>query len=142
MVVVGIALGGTERSLATLVGLLLGGQFVLHAMFAAAQYGQGLGHGGDMAPSADGTAMTVAHVGVAALSAWWLRRGERAVWGLARRVAAALLGPALALLSVLPPPDAPPRRRRIPPSAARARPALLRHIVVRRGPPSPRAALA
>src|SRR3954470_7947553 len=72
MIVVGIALGGTERSLATLVGLLLGGQFVLHAMFAAAQYGQSLGHGGGMAASAGGTAMTVAHVGAAALSAWWL----------------------------------------------------------------------
>jgi hypothetical protein len=142
MTTIGITLAGAERRLATILGMLLGGQFVLHAIFAAAHYGQHLGHGGGAAASSGGRAMTLAHVAAAAISAWWLRRGERAVWSLARRVAAAVLRPALAPLSVPRPPSAAPRPRSVPPGAARPRPALLRHVVVRRGPPSPRAALA
>ncbi|HZE30461.1 MAG TPA: hypothetical protein VE198_03375, partial [Actinoallomurus sp.] len=92
LTVIGIALTGTERSLATILTGLLGGQFMLHAVFTAAQQGQHLAHGHAMTSSSSGaTAMTFAHVAAAVVSAWWLRRGERAVWDLARRIASALM---------------------------------------------------
>src|SRR4051812_43771761 len=50
LTVAGVALAGTERSLATILGGLLGGQFLLHALFTAAQQGQHLTHGHPMSP--------------------------------------------------------------------------------------------
>lgn len=142
MTVVGMALAGTERSLSTIFGGLLGGQFVLHSLFSAAEHGQHLAHGHTMAPSTAGWTMTFAHVTAAAVSAWWLRRGERAVWRLARRVATALVRPAHALLSA-PPVCSAPRFPAAPSRRAAPRGILLRHVVIRRGPPAaPAAALA
>jgi hypothetical protein len=140
MTAAGSALAGTERSLATIFSGLLAGQFVLHALFAAAQHGQQPAHGQAMAPSSSGAAMTLAHVAAAAVSAWWLRRGERAVWGLARRIAAVVLRPARALL-VRPPVPAAARVPAASAAACRPRATVLRHVVVRRGPPAPSAAL-
>ena len=140
LTVIGIALTGTERSLATILTGLLGGQFMLHAVFTAAQQGQHLAHGHAMTSSSGATAMTFAHVAAAVVSAWWLRRGERAVWDLARRIASALMRPARALRAPSLPPSAAPY-----PSVTAATPgghgAVLRHVVVRRGPPSPSTAL-
>jgi hypothetical protein len=141
MTAAGSALAGTERSLGTIFAALLAGQFVLHALFAAAQYGQQPAHGQAMAPSSSGTAMTLAHVAAAAVSAWWLRRGERATWGLARRIAAVILRPARALLA-RPPVRAAPRVPVAPAAARRPGATVLRHVVVRRGPPAPSTALS
>jgi len=47
-----------------------------------------------------GLAMTVAHVTAALVAAWWLRRGERAAWTLARRTAALAAYPLRALRSL------------------------------------------
>jgi hypothetical protein len=91
---VAIVLAGHERSLVTILGGLLGGQFVLHVLFAAAQPHAvtHLDHGGAMAsmtPVAQhGVDMMLAHLVAAVVSAWWLWRGERAAWSLARWVAA------------------------------------------------------
>ncbi len=159
LIVVGLALSSVERSLLTILSSLLGGQFLLHVLFAAAQRGgtgahavgggepgpyagHGLGdlhvgHGGPVHGVPSGFAMTLAHVVAAVVSAWWLRRGERAVWGLARKVATALARPGFAVLAE---PVPLPRRARLAPRAARtARPRVtaLRHVLVRRGPPSP-----
>jgi hypothetical protein len=140
LTVIGVALTGTERSLATILTGLLGGQFMLHAVFTAAQQGQHLAHGHAMGSSSGAAAMTFVHVAAAVVSAWWLRRGERAVWGLARRIATALMRPARALRAPSLPPSAAPR-----PSVVGAVPGgrgtVLRHVVVRRGPPSPSTAL-
>jgi hypothetical protein len=142
MTAVGATLTGTERSLLTIFTGLLGGQFVLHALFAAAQNGQHLAHGTAMSPSPGGTTMTLAHVAAAAVSAWWLRRGERAVWRLTRRIAAAVLRPAGALLSSPLPLSAGARLWAVPAGTVEPHSDLLRHVVIRRGPPSPPAALA
>lgn len=133
------ALAGHERSLATLFGGLLGGQFALHTLYAnAASYADTAAmaesghHGGSLMPGqGSGLLMTLAHVVAAALSAWWLRRGERAVWSLARRLS---FRPALLLL--VEPPVLPPRApvapaADVPPPVER----VLRHQVTRRGPP-------
>jgi hypothetical protein len=139
LTVVGAALAGAERSLATILAGLLGGQFMLHALFTAAQHGQHLMHGHPMSPSSGDTAMTAVHVAAAVVSAWWLRRGERAVWGLAKRIASGVVRRV-----VLPSPP----RVSTPPSplvtaigAVRPRETFLRHVVVRRGPPAPFPAL-
>lgn len=120
---VAVALAGTERSLGTILGGLLGGQFMLHALFSAAQQGMshhplGRGQGG----------MTLAHVLAAAGAALWLRYGERAVWRLARRIFRPLLtSPAIPVLV---------RPRVVVGLPAAPTPfELLRHAVVRRGPP-------
>jgi hypothetical protein len=82
-----LALAGHERSLATILGGLLLGQFALHSLYAGASAPVehhpalvSVDHGGSLA-------MTFAHVMAALLSAWWLRRGERAVWTAARGLA-------------------------------------------------------
>ncbi|WP_067449940.1 hypothetical protein [Actinomadura macra] len=137
-------LAGHERSLATIAGGLLGGQFVLHTLFASAtdpmlHHASGIGgaHGG--AVQASGTAMTLAHTAAALLSALWLRRGERAAWSLARRLAMAAERPLrllLILFSVEPatPSMGAPAVRAA--DAAMTTGRVLRHQVVRRGPPS------
>ncbi|QXJ23265.1 MFS transporter [Actinomadura graeca] len=134
-------LAGHERSLATIAGGLLGGQFALHTLFASAtdpmlHHAPGASHGG--AVQGSGTAMTLAHIAAALLSALWLRRGERAAWALARRLAAAAERP-LRLLAVLfsvtpdgPAPQVPAVRAADEVTGAGR---VLRHQVVRRGPP-------
>jgi hypothetical protein len=134
LTVIGLVLAGTERSLPTILTGLLGGQFMLHAVFAAAQHGQHLTHGHPVPPSPGGGAMTAAHVAAAVVSAWWLRRGERAIWDLAKRVAAGVLG------RVLPPappsPPAAPRPLAMAVPGLRPACAVLRHVLARRGPPA------
>jgi hypothetical protein len=149
-------LAGHERSLATILGGLLGGQFALHTLFAAAS--DPMGHhapethaamADGAAPAAhggNGLAMTLAHCVAALVAAWWLRRGERAAWGLARQVAALANRPIrllLALLAVEPAePPARPHRTAPAPAAITATGRSLRHQVVRRGPPLRSRALA
>ncbi|HEX2317339.1 MAG TPA: hypothetical protein VHJ17_26580 [Thermomonospora sp.] len=136
--VLGVAwvLAGHERSALTILGGLLGGQFGLHVLFAAAQAGpvthaEHVAHQDAVVPGGPG--MTLAHVAAAAVSAWWLWRGERLAWTLARRFAALSRVCAVVLLEVPPAPV----RRRVPLTAAVPRPvpAPLRHSVGLRGPP-------
>jgi hypothetical protein len=152
-----LALAGHERSLATILGGLLGGQFALHSLYAAATApplpadpaAAAAGHHTVAAVPVpgheSGLAMTFAHVAAAVVSAWWLRRGERAAWTLARRVAALAGRPLRALLALLgaepaaPAPRTPVVRAAVPASSAGG---ILRHQVVRRGPPRRSRALA
>ncbi|WP_033324199.1 hypothetical protein [Actinomadura atramentaria] len=148
-----LALAGRERSLPTIAGVLVGGQYALHCVFSGAAAGGMLGHhpapvaapvpmDHDTRPS-----MTLAHLAAALVSAWWLRRGERAVWGLARRAAGAarparLLGVLAAVLEAIsarlaPPPSPWAVLDVLPPRAV----SELRHDVVRRGPPAVSVAL-
>lgn len=130
-------LAGHQRSPLTILGGLVGGQFGLHALFASAQ--PSLVHGGHghamagpdagAAPSTPG--MSLAHLIVAAVLAWWMWRGEKAVWELARRLAARAF-PLLAL------PDlaftGPVRLRALTVLVAPVRPPL-RHSLASRAPP-------
>ncbi|GAA4612630.1 hypothetical protein GCM10023195_54320 [Actinoallomurus liliacearum] len=137
LAVVGVFLTGVERSLGTILAGLLGGQFMLHVLFAAAQHGQHLAHHPTAVGSHGHGAMTLAHVTAAVVSAWWLRRGERAVWRLARRAAAAAVRPLRALLSTSAPPPVPYRRHGFAGPAGRPPERTLRHVLTRRGPPAP-----
>jgi hypothetical protein len=150
------ALAGHERSLATIMGGLLGGQFVLHSLFtnAASPVAHHATSGASGAPGApvqlmpehgSGTTMTLAHIAAAVLSAWWLRRGERAAWALTRRLAARAERPIrLFLALLLAEPAAPPARVTVTatPVPAVRQGRAIRHHVVRRGPPFRSRALA
>ncbi|MBA9005059.1 hypothetical protein [Thermomonospora cellulosilytica] len=130
-------LSGHERSLSTILGGLLGGQFGLHALFSAAQAEQEFhpaAHGGQAAEAATGPGMTSAHLAAAVVAAWWLRRGERLAWSLARQLGAFALAGIPVLLEPVPTPI-----RRTPPLAqapVRPRGTQIRHSVGLRGPPS------
>jgi hypothetical protein len=153
------ALTGAERSLATILGGLLGGQFMLHALFAAAAptvttVRHTGGHAlhqvvatSDVVPGASGATfgagvvMLVAHVTAALGAAWWLRKGEQAVWTLARRVAVLAAYPLRALRTLVALLGAAPACCPAPVGRLRTngliRPAsvALRGSVTRRGPP-------
>ncbi|MEU5877136.1 hypothetical protein [Spirillospora sp. NPDC047279] len=151
VLVVAGALAGHERSLPTILGGLLGGQFVLHSLFAnaagPAEHHAAAGTPVPMPGHGSGTGMTLAHVAAALLAAWWLRRGERAAWSLTRRLAAKVERPVRDLLAVLlaaaEPPPVPVRTPVVRVRAVTgATGRVLRHEVVRRGPPSRSRALA
>ena len=154
-----LMLAGHERSLATILGGLLGGQFALHTLFTQAAAPAAAHHTPAMhaamdpaampAPAAhgggNGLLMTLAHCVAALVAAWWLRRGERAAWAMARRVAAAADRPVRLLLALQAAETAaPPRPVRFVPPEDDAAPVrrVLRHQVVRRGPPARSRALA
>ncbi|GAA2429317.1 hypothetical protein GCM10010191_48390 [Actinomadura vinacea] len=152
---VALVLAGHERSLATILGGLLGGQFALHSLYAAATApplpalpaDPASGH--HQIASVPGyessLAMTLAHVAAAVVSAWWLRRGERAAWTLARRVAALADRSLRVLLVLLRVEPAVPPARTSPVTAVIATGTagrVLRYQVVRRGPPRRSRALA
>ncbi|MEO3782277.1 MFS transporter [Actinocorallia sp. B10E7] len=129
--VVAIILAERERSLAVITGGLLGGQFMLHSLFtAAADHHENLAQ---LDPAVNGAEMTAAHLLAALGSGWWLRRGERRVWRLARQAAKALIRPLLPIISVL----AEPVRHVAAPSDVPPPRAIseLRHVLVLRGPP-------
>lgn len=130
-------LSGHERSLWTIMGGVLGGQFALHTLFAGAAEPARHHVTGAVPPpehASSGAGMTFAHIGAAVVAAWWLRRGEHAMWTLARRVADRPIRLLPALLAVEP--AAPPTRTAHEPVAVAVIGRVLRHQVVRRGPPS------
>ncbi|WP_131742967.1 hypothetical protein, partial [Actinomadura roseirufa] len=90
-----LLLAGAERSFGTILGVLTGAQFGLHALFTAASAGT-VHHGIPPHVTAGGSGglggMTLVHLGTAVAAAWWMRRGEAALWSLARRISAAAAG--------------------------------------------------
>lgn len=86
--------------------------------------------------------MLAAHIVAALVAAWWLRRGEAAVWSLARTLGLALIAPLVLLVAALVA-WTPPRRAAavVTRTPARVGPGrLLRFDVARRGPPMTAAA--
>ncbi|GGO71690.1 MFS transporter [Nonomuraea cavernae] len=127
-----LALGGRERSTATINVALVCAQLGLHELFGGddgtgyvAAHLHGRGFGNDVG-------MLLAHLTATALTGWWLARGEAALWATLRRLVRPLV-----LLWPPPLPLARPaatvvvRARDVPPDPA------LRHSVARRGPPLP-----
>ncbi|MFC4591585.1 MFS transporter [Sphaerisporangium corydalis] len=138
-----LPLSGRERAAGVILPVLAGLQVVLHLVFSMAHTVGTTGGASGFAPHVHsglvpGLGMLVAHGWAVVLTALWLARGEAALWGLLRRLGARLVR-ALLLLTV---------PERVRPAVSRAagprapRPAVLRHVVSRRGPPRYRTAAA
>jgi hypothetical protein len=82
--------------------------------------------------------MWAAHITAALVAAWWLRRGEAAVWSLARTLGLVLIAPLVLLVVTLvawtPPRQAPAAATQTPDRLAGPG-RLLRSGLARRGPP-------
>lgn len=136
---------GEERGLGAICGWMLWGQLALHVLFSYVQSGHSgaAEHAMDgpeaaaigAADQGTGPGMLAAHILAALVSAWWLRRGEAALFALLRLIAAFLL-PLLLVLRLSPAHRSPrPSRRRPDSGNPRRATRNLRHIVVLRGPP-------
>ncbi|WP_143043943.1 MFS transporter [Nonomuraea jiangxiensis] len=134
---IGLPATGRERSYAVILPLLGAGQVMSHLLFSGLprtilfETGTYAGH---HALSPD-TGMLVFHAVATLLTAWWLDRGESALWALLRRLVADVVW---FLYRHLVPME---RVERIPAGAEHDRPLgdavplWLSHAVVRRGPP-------
>jgi hypothetical protein len=160
-----IAAGLGERGLATIALLVGGSQVGLHLLFHAVQASAvpvsgvasaatsmpGMDHMSGMAEAGSGmasgpvllgtsTGMTIAHVLAAAVAAWWLRRGEVALFGAVER-ARVVVGASWRMLAGWVAGTRPLRTPSRPAPAASLdvrRPAVARVLlfaVIRRGPP-------
>ncbi|MEV7965955.1 MFS transporter [Sphaerisporangium sp. NPDC088356] len=152
------ALAGRERSPVTVTGLLLLAQAFLHRLLGTAgapvsppSHGHGpgetpLGHGPGVSaglPLGHGlgvsAGMLLAHLTAALLTGWWVSRGDAVLWSVLRRAGAYATRRLTVLLHLLrqdvtpTPPGVPFGRAEeaIRPVCDR----VLRHAVVRRGPP-------
>jgi hypothetical protein len=129
LAVLGVAnlLTAHERSLPTIAGGLVGGQFALHTLFVTSQCHPHpvVVHGSGSRPG-----MSAAHLLAAVAAAWWLRRGERAVWTLARRAWIRPLVLSDGRRTAVEPVRVVSGTTAAPPAVT-----LLRYVHVRRGPP-------
>ncbi|MGP3937690.1 MFS transporter [Nonomuraea sp. KM88] len=124
------ALAGRERSITVILPLLAALQVVMHVLFSmshAATPHQPAGHlHSGLVPD---LGMLVAHGWAVAMTALWLARGEAALWSLLRRLVVRLL------VIWLPPLTTPFSTPLWTAEPRELRPAVLRHVVSRRGPP-------
>jgi hypothetical protein len=121
-------LTGRERGWLPIAGAQLAGQQVVHTLLSRA--------GDAVEPGLPVDVFLYGHVAAALLVAVWLRRGERRTWAAARRAArmvARWWSRLLVLLRHSEPPHA--VQAAAPPEPLVSRPPLLRHALVRRGPP-------
>ncbi|MEV4393127.1 hypothetical protein [Nonomuraea sp. NPDC049607] len=125
-----VLIDGRERGPAAVLAATTVTQLVLHQLFEhlAPAAGPAAGHG-HPAP-----AMALVHLTVAALTAWWLYRGERALWLMIRLYAAP--PPVIGLLLLAPvevtiPPRRPPAHADVPTPTGR----IACRTLTRRGPP-------
>lgn len=137
------ALAGRERRIGAIGGVLLAAQLGLHLLFAhtapaaghpvAVHAGRAAACGGPLT-GGPGIVMLIAHLWAALLTAWFLARGEAALWALVR-LTGRFVARAVPLLAPAGPADATPRVPITVGTVRRYRPALLRYAVCRRGPP-------
>lgn len=136
------AVAGRERSPAAVIGLVLAAQVFLHELLGPAVPPVGASavsgvhaHGHALSVHAG---MLTAHLIAALITGWWLSRGEAVLWSILRTIGAGAIGWLAPLLALLQAGARVPGRPRLFPYAADDAPgreAVLRHAVVRRGPP-------
>ncbi|MEQ4721549.1 hypothetical protein [Nonomuraea sp. B19D2] len=120
---------GRERGPAAVLVATTSTQLVLHQLFErlAPAAGAGAAHG-HPAPG-----MTLVHLTVAALTAWWLHRGERALWLVIRLYAAP--PPLIRLLAAVPPEVCAPSWRPVTSAVPVYAGRTVSGTISRRGPP-------
>jgi hypothetical protein len=129
---------GRERGAAAVLVATVSTQMVLHRLFEWLAPGTGAdpAHAHPAAPG-----MALVHLTVAALTAWWLHRGERALWLMIRLYAAP--PPVVRLLVTAPAGVAPPSWRPLVSDVPAYAGRTVSSSVSRRGPPvAPRSASA
>ncbi|WP_131815506.1 MFS transporter [Thermostaphylospora chromogena] len=140
-----VAVAGRERSPGTVIGLLCAGQAFLHVLFGSTEAPAGLSRQGrilsDLPQHGLGVSvgMLTAHLTAVLLTGWWLSRGEAALWSLLRGIGTYALRRVAALLVLLHQ-DAVPKAFVVPLQPIRGdirplRDRVLRHAMIRRGPP-------
>ncbi|MGW2143158.1 MFS transporter [Nonomuraea bangladeshensis] len=127
-----------RRSLGTLVVAAFAAQYGMHRLFgmdatAPASSHHAHEHGGGELST--GLGMLVAHVVVAALSAWWLHRGETALGMFLTLLARAVRGFWRGLTARAPLPETGAARPVVPAAVAVRQPQVLSGAMCRRGPP-------
>lgn len=147
----GWLLGARERSLAGIAAAMAATQIGLHLFFSSTSAAAGTSLAQNAmagmhhtalvtatAPHAMGGRAVAAHAVAGLLASCWLRRGEAAVWSLLRQVAALVPGLAAGWWTAVRPPPAPAdvQVRRFGVGQQTVRQLLLRHAVIRRGPPT------
>ncbi|MGN9842006.1 hypothetical protein ACTMTI_28150 [Nonomuraea sp. H19] len=124
-------IAGRERGPAAVLAATVGAQTVLHQLFERLAPAAGP----DPAHAHPAPGMALAHLTVAALTAWWLLRGERALWLLIRLYATR---PPLIRLLVTAPAGFPlPSWRPVTPDVPAYAGKTVSRAVSRRGPPAP-----
>ncbi|MEU7694762.1 MFS transporter [Microbispora sp. SCL1-1] len=135
---VAAATAGRERSPLVVIGLLLAAQVFLHELLGSLALSTETTAVAHTHRLGVGTGMLTAHLTAALITGWWLSRGEAALWSILHRIGTGAIHWLRALLTLFqflarirPRPrlasynlDREPRRE-----------AVLRHAVVRRGPP-------
>ncbi|MBO3750172.1 MFS transporter [Streptosporangiaceae bacterium NEAU-GS5] len=126
------ALAGRERSPATVVGLLVSAQVLLHFLL-----------GSSLAPAfhvhdvkgglGAAVGMIAAHGTASLLTGWWVAQGEAALWAVLRRAYGRALRLLLPVSTVFEPVGA--ASAPVWAEAPRPRRLILRHAIPRRGPP-------
>ncbi|MEV4174627.1 hypothetical protein [Nonomuraea sp. NPDC049709] len=128
------AIDGRERGPAAVPAATVSTQMVLHQLFDRLAPAIGPDH----AHAHPSSGMVLVHLTVAALTAWWLHRGERALWLMIRLYGAPR--PVIRLLVTAPArADAgpePPRRLPVRPGAAACAGRTVPGTISRRGPPA------
>ncbi|XVQ89230.1 MFS transporter [Microbispora siamensis] len=136
------AVAGRERPPAAVIGLVLAAQVFLHellgpvappTMAVAAPWAHAHGHALSVHAG-----MLTAHLIAALITGWWLSQGEAVLWSILRRIGAGAIGWLALLLAQLQASAYVPGRPRLFPYAPDDPPGgqgVLRHAVVRRGPP-------
>jgi hypothetical protein len=142
---------GRERGLAPITVAMLASQLVLHLWFQVAQLytvpsgdcaamPDMPGMCGSSIPTHSGSAMLVGHVLAASAAAWWLRRGEAAVFAVAARWRSRIVERIHCLLATTSRVQLPASDLTGPPPWPAADKAIqvrvLRFAVARRGPPA------
>ncbi|MEU4509383.1 hypothetical protein AB0G05_07810 [Nonomuraea wenchangensis] len=131
-----------RRSLGTLVVAAFAAQYGMHRLFgmgaaapAAHHEHASFEHGHGGGELSTGLGMLAAHVVVAALSAWWLHRGETALGTFLTLLARAVRGFWRGLTARAPLPAPGVARPVVPAAVAVRRPQVLSGAMCRRGPP-------
>ncbi|GAA0929934.1 MFS transporter [Nonomuraea longicatena] len=131
---IGLAATGRERPLPAIMVVLASGQLGSHLLFSSLDPAPAVHVSEPHSGLSPGLGMLLLHTLATVLTAWWLERGEVALWALLRRLAAHVVW--YLCRHDVSPTRAEPRPVEPERVAADAVPLWLSHALVRRGPPA------
>ncbi|MEV4474069.1 hypothetical protein [Nonomuraea sp. NPDC049504] len=123
---------GRERGPGAVLAATVGTQMLLHQLFDRLAPGEAAGH----VHGHPAAGMLLVHLTVAVLSAWWLHRGESALWLILRLYGTPFPAVRLLVTAVAVPDARPPAWRPATPETAPLLGRLVSRTISRRGPPA------